>query len=106
MDRRQFLSMSLTVAAGTALTACGASADGSATGPQTSPPTSPTSAGGNAPPATPGATSPAPGAPAGSVAPASVPDSLQFTAPLVGGGTFDGAAFAGAPLALWFWAPT
>lgn len=33
-------------------------------------------------------------------------DALAFTAPLVGGGTFDGAGYAGAPLALWFWAPT
>lgn len=38
--------------------------------------------------------------------PAAVPDILSFTAPLLGGGTFDGAAYAGAPLALWFWAPT
>lgn len=31
---------------------------------------------------------------------------LEFTAPLVGGGTFDGAASAGRPVAFWFWAPT
>lgn len=37
---------------------------------------------------------------------ASVPEALQFTAPLVGGGTFDGAAFAGKPTVFWFWAPT
>jgi hypothetical protein len=35
-----------------------------------------------------------------------VPDILQFSAPLVGGGTFDGAAVAGIPTAFWFWAPT
>ena len=35
-----------------------------------------------------------------------VPDALQFTAPLVGGGTFDGAAVAGKPTVFWFWAPT
>ena len=35
-----------------------------------------------------------------------VPDALQFSAPLVGGGTFDGAAVAGIPTAFWFWAPT
>ncbi len=35
-----------------------------------------------------------------------VPDALQFTAPLVGGGTFDGAAAAGKPTVFWFWAPT
>jgi hypothetical protein len=36
----------------------------------------------------------------------SVPDSLNFRAPLVGGGEFDGAAFAGRPTVFWFWAPT
>jgi hypothetical protein len=35
-----------------------------------------------------------------------VPEALQFTAPLVGGGTFDGAAAAGKPTVFWFWAPT
>jgi hypothetical protein len=35
-----------------------------------------------------------------------VPGALQFTAPLVGGGTFDGAAVAGKPTVFWFWAPT
>jgi hypothetical protein len=35
-----------------------------------------------------------------------VPEALQFTAPLVGGGTFDGAEAAGKPTMFWFWAPT
>ena len=35
-----------------------------------------------------------------------VPQALQFTAPLVGGGTFDGAAYTGKPTVFWFWAPT
>ena len=35
-----------------------------------------------------------------------VPEALQFTAPLVGGGTFDGAAAAGKPTVFWSWAPT
>jgi hypothetical protein len=35
-----------------------------------------------------------------------VPEALRFTAPLVGGGTFDGAAVAGKPTVFWFWAPT
>jgi hypothetical protein len=35
-----------------------------------------------------------------------VPEALQFTAPLVGGGTYDGAAAAGKPTVFWFWAPT
>ena len=36
----------------------------------------------------------------------SVPDSLAFTAPRVGGGTIDLAQYAGTPVLLWFWAPT
>lgn len=35
-----------------------------------------------------------------------VPDALQFTAELVGGGTFSGPSTAGQPVVLWFWAPT
>lgn len=35
-----------------------------------------------------------------------VPDSLQFTAELVGGGTFSAPSTAGQPVVLWFWAPT
>lgn len=35
-----------------------------------------------------------------------VPDALQFTADLVGGGTFSGPSTAGQPVVLWFWAPT
>ena len=35
-----------------------------------------------------------------------VPEALRFTAPLVGGGEFDGATAAGRPVAFWFWAPT
>lgn len=37
---------------------------------------------------------------------AAVPAALQFRAPLVGGGEFDGNAAAGRPVAFWFWAPT
>jgi len=37
---------------------------------------------------------------------AEVPALLQFTAPLVGGGEFAGAAYAGRATAFWFWAPT
>ncbi len=43
------------------------------------------------------------GAAAGS---ANVPELLQFTAPLVGGGEFNGADSAGQATAFWFWAPT
>ena len=58
---------------------------------------------------TPGTDEPATGGddPAPTEAPAAVvPEALQFTAPLVGGGTFDGAAAAGKPTVFWFWAPT
>ena len=37
---------------------------------------------------------------------AEVPELLQFTAPLVGGGEFAGADYAGRATAFWFWAPT
>jgi hypothetical protein len=32
-------------------------------------------------------------------------DVLDFTAPLVGGGTLHGAEYAGEDVAIWFWAP-
>jgi hypothetical protein len=35
-----------------------------------------------------------------------VPEALNFSAPLVGGGEFVGADVAGLPVAFWFWAPT
>jgi hypothetical protein len=35
-----------------------------------------------------------------------VPEILGFEAPLVGGGTLDGAALAGRSALIWFWAPT
>jgi hypothetical protein len=37
---------------------------------------------------------------------AAVPEALRFTAPLVGGGTSDGAASVDKPTVFWFWAPT
>ena len=37
---------------------------------------------------------------------ARVPEALNFRAPLVGGGEFDGADFAGRAVVFWFWAPT
>jgi hypothetical protein len=43
---------------------------------------------------------------ASSVATGAVPDSLAFSAPLVGGGTLDFSQYAGKPVLLWFWAPT
>ena len=35
-----------------------------------------------------------------------VPEALRFSAPLIGGGTLDGASLAGRDVVLWFWAPT
>lgn len=35
-----------------------------------------------------------------------VPASLQFTAPLIGGGEIVGDELAGKPTAFWFWSPT
>ena len=57
---------------------------------------------------------PATGVPAGDTALAddvardvvTAPASLQFTAPLVGGGDIDAATLAGKPTLFWFWAPT
>ena len=34
-----------------------------------------------------------------------VPEVLDFTAPLLGGGTLHGADYAGQDVAIWFWAP-
>ncbi|MGB0112305.1 MAG: hypothetical protein WBP59_03715, partial [Ilumatobacteraceae bacterium] len=39
-------------------------------------------------------------------APVVVPEALQFSAPLVGGGEFSGADVADKPTVFWFWAPT
>jgi hypothetical protein len=38
-------------------------------------------------------------------APVEVPEALQFSASLVGGGELDLATLAGRPVLLWFWAP-
>lgn len=37
--------------------------------------------------------------------PEGVPEVLDFTAPKLGGGTLEGADFAGQDVAIWFWAP-
>ena len=37
---------------------------------------------------------------------AAVPELLNFSAPLVAGGEFTGADYAGRATAFWFWAPT
>ncbi len=46
-------------------------------------------------------TAPATGASPGSA----VPATLDFTAPRLGGGTLNGADYAGHDTAIWFWAP-
>lgn len=53
----------------------------------------------------PTARAPSSGGDDGASAPAAVPEILDFRAPLVGGGTLEGAELAGAPVAVWFWAP-
>jgi peroxiredoxin len=50
---------------------------------------------------TPAVTSPSPPASGQTTA---VPATLTFSAPIVGGGRFDGASLAGKPAVLWFWA--
>lgn len=41
----------------------------------------------------------------GGTAPMAVPAALQFSAPVVGGGSLDLASFAGTTVLFWFWAP-
>ncbi|RIQ20379.1 redoxin domain-containing protein [Jiangella rhizosphaerae] len=48
----------------------------------------------------------APSTPSASPSPqVAVPEQLDFVAPTVDGGTFEGAGLAGRPAVLWFWAP-
>ncbi|HUG84264.1 MAG TPA: hypothetical protein VMM13_06845 [Euzebya sp.] len=53
------------------------------------------------------ATAPPPSDPVagGSSATPAMTDALAFSADLVDGGTFDGGAYAGQDLMIWFWAP-
>lgn len=41
----------------------------------------------------------------GTTASIAAPAALQFSAPVVGGGTLDLASFAGTTVLFWFWAP-
>jgi hypothetical protein len=52
-------------------------------------------------------TAPSSGAttPGTEAAPVAVPEALQFSSALVGGGELDLATLAGRPVLLWFWAP-
>ncbi|MGQ0577191.1 MAG: hypothetical protein ACT4RN_23760 [Pseudonocardia sp.] len=52
------------------------------------------------------AAAPGPAAPvAGAAAEPAAPGALDFTTTTVDGAAFDGAALAGTPALLWFWAP-
>lgn len=92
---------SVSLAAGVALALLASACASGSSGPETPSPSGDrvTSAPAISPPATgdagAGATTP----------PAAVPDVLDFEAALVGGGTLEGAELAGAPVAVWFWAP-
>lgn len=104
--RRRSVSVSLVALLGLGVAACGDEGTAGSAGSDTT--ASATVATATTEPATTAgsvSTDPSTGAPASSAAPTVVPEVLQFSAPLVGGGTFDGAAVAGTPLALWFWAP-
>lgn len=91
---------------GLAAAACGdetaVESAGLATTAPAAPATTTTATTGSTDPAT---TDPASTPPATDTAVVEAPDALRFTAPLVGGGTFDGATVAGKPVAFWFWAP-
>jgi peroxiredoxin len=69
-----------------------------------------TGTGGDAPSASSSLASTAPPGPAVTGPPGptgqspAVPDTLAFSAPMVGGGRFDAATLAGKPAVLWFWA--
>jgi hypothetical protein len=52
-----------------------------------------------------GGASPATSTQAGT-GPDSLPAALRFTVAQIGGGTIDASAYAGRPVAFWFWAPT
>ena len=90
----RFLALPVLVALALATSACGPTAS--------SVPTNTGSTSSRPIAASPGSTETA-GPPKPSDAP--VPESLDFTAPLLSGGTFRGADYAGRDVAFWFWAP-
>lgn len=98
MTRRRLLGFA--AAAAFAVSACGASSDGSTVDSPTTEATTEATTDAAA-----GATSGAAAGGSTSIV-AGVPEVLQFAAPLVGGGTYDGASAAGKVTAYWFWAPT
>ncbi|MER7456977.1 redoxin domain-containing protein [Micromonospora sp. NPDC126480] len=89
-------SVAVALAAALALSACTGSGDEPpAAAPGSTTPGGSTSGG--------AASTPPASAPAGS-APAAVPETLEFTARTIDGGSFTGASLAGKPAVLWFWA--
>ena len=87
-----------------ALTLVVGCADGGSSGGATTAPAAPAAAGTTPAPA--GAATTACATPTAGSQPVAAPAALQFTAPLVGGGTLNLASYAGTTVALWFWAPT
>lgn len=84
----KYRAMSMAVATALALAGCTSGSDASS---PTRTPAPPTGAAGTGPTT----------APAG---PQDVPDTLRFSAPMVGGGRFEASTLAGKPAVLWFWA--
>jgi hypothetical protein len=95
------------VTVGLLAAACTSDADSASTAPSTaSQPEQPTTSNDSAVAPVPTTASTSPDAEATTATPVAVPEALQFTAPLVGGGEFTGADYAGKPTVFWFWAPT
>lgn len=82
--------------------ACGADG-GTAEADPTSPSASPSEP--STAPGEPAASTPVTDGSGGGTAPVVVPAALQFSAPVVGGGSLDLASFAGTTVLFWFWAP-
>jgi hypothetical protein len=110
-NRRPLTVAAISLTAVVALASCGDDGSGAdegadATAPTATEPVPPASE--PAPPASDATV--APSAPAADTPttspPVAVPAALQFSAPLVGGGTLDASTLAGRPTLFWFWAPT
>jgi hypothetical protein len=91
-SRRTFRIAAFACAAGLLGAACGGGSDAVDTAAQSAPAVSEAPEAGGAEPT--------------AATTSGVPDILQFTSSLVGGGEIDAAALAGTPTAFWFWAPT
>jgi hypothetical protein len=97
------------MAFGLLVTACGSDTDTASTAPPAASQPDSTTADKNAttaPPSSDGDVTAATSPDGDATTATAVPEALQFTAPLVGGGEFTGADSAGKPTVFWFWAPT